>query len=408
MTFNNALISVGAPCAVLLAAWYLLPATAGMPDTLSGLQVYGAPAVFFIAAAVSMAFRRGRVLMAVLLLAIAYGCYVALLAPAPRAFPSRAVALGLGIFVPLNLALLAWSRERGIFNLYGLRRLALAAAQIALTAWIALASQTGLVSRLQRPLFGSTPLTTAVSDLELAVAIAAAGVTFACWWRTRSPVDIGLAGVLAAFVLAGLHLRTPHAYAQFAAAGGLILVIAVLQDSFRMAFRDGLTGLPSRRALDEALASLGRGYTIAMLDVDHFKNFNDTYGHDVGDQVLKMVAARLTRVSGGGSAYRYGGEEFTVLFKGRTAREAWPHVEALREDIGERALALRAADRPREAKSGRRRRGSKERPERSVSVTVSIGVAEEGGKLTTPSAVIAAADRALYRAKRKGRNRVSR
>ena len=408
MTLHKILLAVGVPCTILVAAWYLLPATARMPDTLSGLQIYGAPLVLAVTAAVSMAFKRGRVLMAVLILAAAYGCYLAFLQPNPKAFPSRAVALGLGIFVPLNLALLAWSRERGILNIYGIRRLAVAGAQVALVAWIVLSSQRALVGWLQQPLFGSTPLTTFISDLEIVTAVAAAAVTVICWWKTRSPVDIGLTGALAAFLLAMAQARTPHAFAQFIAAGSLILAIAVLQDSFRMAFRDGLTGLPSRRALDEALASLGSGYTIAMLDVDHFKNFNDTYGHDVGDQVLKMVAARMTRVGGGGSPFRYGGEEFTVLFKGRTVREAWPHVEALREDIAGRALTLRGADRPREMKSGKRQRGSRKRPAQAVSVTVSIGVAEHGSKLPSPDTVIAAADRALYRAKRKGRNQVSR
>ena len=408
MTLQKILFAIGVPCAILVAAWYLLPATARMPDTLSGLQIYGAPLVLAVTTAVSMAFKRGRVLMAALLLLAAYGCHLAFLEPNPKAFPSRAVALGLGVFVPLNLALLAWSRERGIFNVYGIRRLAIAGAEGALIAWVALSPQRALVSWLQQPLFGNTPVTGFTSGLELAAAVAAAAVTLACWWKTRSPVDIGLTGVLAAFVLAMAQMRTPHAVAQFTAAGGLILAIAVLQDSFRMAFRDGLTGLPSRRALDEALASLGHGYTIAMLDVDHFKNFNDTYGHDVGDQVLKMVAARMTRVGGGGSPFRYGGEEFTVLFKGRTVREAWPHLEALREDIAGHALALRGPDRPRETKSGKRQRGSRKRPAQAVSVTVSIGVAEHGSKLPSPDTVIAAADRALYRAKRKGRNQVSR
>jgi len=79
--------------------------------------------------------------------------------------------------------------------------------------------------------------------------------------------------------------------------------------------------LPSRRALIERLPSLGRRYTVAMVDVDHFKNFNDTYGHDAGDQVLRMVASRLGEVSGGGTAFRYGGEEFTILFPGKGGKE---------------------------------------------------------------------------------------
>jgi diguanylate cyclase (GGDEF)-like protein len=190
-------------------------------------------------------------------------------------------------------------------------------------------------------------------------------------------------------------------------AAELMVAIAVLQDTFRMAFRDELTGIPSRRALNEQLAALGSRYTIAMLDVDHFKNFNDTYGHDLGDQVLKMVAAHIARVGGGGKAFRYGGEEFTVLFPGTDAEDAIPHLEALREEIESYRMALRGSDRPARTKSKKRQRGGW-RGRNAVSVTVSIGVAERNGRRGTPQAVIEAADRALYRAKDKGRNRLSR
>src|SRR2546426_9194380 len=97
-----------------------------------------------------------------------------------------------------------------------------------------------------------------------------------------------------------------------------------------MAYEDTLTGLPARRALNEALLRLGGQYSVAMIDVDHFKRINDRHGHDVGDQVLKMIAAKLAQVSGGGKAYRYGGEEFAVIFPGRKAEECLADVEALR------------------------------------------------------------------------------
>src|SRR4029077_7824091 len=81
------------------------------------------------------------------------------------------------------------------------------------------------------------------------------------------------------------------------------------------AFVDALTGLPNRRALDEALARLSGDYALAMVDVDHFKQFNDTHGHDAGDRVLRSVAQQL-RATRGGQAFRYGGEEFCLLFTG--------------------------------------------------------------------------------------------
>lgn len=199
--------------------------------------------------------------------------------------------------------------------------------------------------------------------------------------------------------------RVPDVLALFTSAADMIMVLAVIQESHNMAFRDDLTGLPSRRALNEQLPALGGRYAIAMLDVDHFKRFNDTYGHDVGDQVLKMVAGRMLHISGGGRSFRYGGEEFTVLFHGKGAKEAAPHLERLRQSIADYRMSLRGDDRPKEDSAGQgRRAGSRNANE--VSVTVSIGVAESSPNLNTPDDVIRAADQALYKAKHGGRNQI--
>jgi diguanylate cyclase (GGDEF)-like protein len=176
----------------------------------------------------------------------------------------------------------------------------------------------------------------------------------------------------------------------------------VLQDIFHMAFRDPLTGLLSRRALDEHLAALGRRYTVAMVDVDHFKRVNDRHGHDTGDQVLKKVARALSHVRGA-RAYRYGGEEFTLLFPGRGTDESLDRLEALRERIATEPFRLRSASRK---PLGRRSRNGATRNASSLKVTVSIGVAENDGADADPGEVIARADKALYRAKHGGRNAV--
>jgi len=185
--------------------------------------------------------------------------------------------------------------------------------------------------------------------------------------------------------------------------GGLILIGALMTTAYRMAYRDDLTGLPGRRALGEALLQLGSRYAVAMVDVDHFKRFNDTYGHDVGDQVLRMVAAKLGTVAGRGRAFRYGGEEFAILFPDTAAKEALPHLEAVRKAIEGSPFVLRAPGRPRKKPASSRPRTS---AGKEVSVTVSIGVAERNDRRPDPEQVIKAADKALYRAKQAGRNRV--
>ncbi|MCY1284159.1 diguanylate cyclase (GGDEF) domain protein [compost metagenome] len=182
----------------------------------------------------------------------------------------------------------------------------------------------------------------------------------------------------------------------------LMLTVAVAQEAYLMAFRDELTGLPGRRALNERLQRLGRNYVIAMADVDHFKQFNDTHGHDVGDQVLRLVASQLRKVGGGGKAYRYGGEEFTLLFPGKSLEDCLPHLEAVRNAVEHYPLQLRdKGQRPRSDRQGRQQRGGGKRG--SVSVTISIGVAERRQERVFEE-VIRAADKALYAAKAAGRN----
>jgi diguanylate cyclase (GGDEF)-like protein len=186
-----------------------------------------------------------------------------------------------------------------------------------------------------------------------------------------------------------------------------------------LAYHDELTGLPSRRAYNEILLRLEEPYTVAVVDIDHFKKFNDTYGHDTGDQVLRMVAGRLAQVGGGGRAFRVGGEEFSILFVGRMMKDVVEHLEILRGVVAaskfrvrgvedRRRSPVRVADR-RVAARGKTRRSRRvplERGEGMLSVTISIGAAEPNAKLRDVEQVIGAADKALYKAMNAGRNRV--
>jgi diguanylate cyclase (GGDEF)-like protein len=192
----------------------------------------------------------------------------------------------------------------------------------------------------------------------------------------------------------------------------------MIENSYVLAYYDELTSLPARRAFNDALLRLPDRYTIAVVDIDHFKKFNDSHGHETGDQVLRMVAARLARVSGGGQAFRVGGEEFAILFSGEPMPGALPHLEILRMEIEASAFRVRAGqerravshgtDRRKAARSKRTliRRKSTSSPAGELSVTVSIGVAEPNARTRQVEQVILAADKALYRAKRAGRNRV--
>jgi GGDEF domain-containing protein len=181
----------------------------------------------------------------------------------------------------------------------------------------------------------------------------------------------------------------------------VVIVFAVIKDSLFMAFKDELTGIPSRRALMQKIETLGRQYTLVMSDIDHFKKFNDTYGHDVGDDVLKLVASKLSKVTGGGQAFRFGGEEFVILFPNKIAAQVEPHIETIRLIIAEYDIALRTQPRP-PKKPGT----APQKPARDkiVKVTSSFGIAQKSKTHKDFTDVMKLADMALYAAKKAGRN----
>jgi diguanylate cyclase (GGDEF)-like protein len=219
----------------------------------------------------------------------------------------------------------------------------------------------------------------------------------------RTTFEVAILWAVAAAAVAFTATRDLHESTIMFAAAQLVLLFALLEESYRLAYHDQLTGLPGRRALDERLRGLAGEYLIAMVDIDHFKRFNDRFGHEAGDQALRMIADELARVGGGGRAFRYGGEEFAVLFAGRSAPSAVEALEQLRVSVAARVFSIRSRTRP-------RKKPDKPVPPRApserVTLTVSIGAAISSGPGAKPDEVLRAADQALYRAKGKGRNRV--
>lgn len=168
-----------------------------------------------------------------------------------------------------------------------------------------------------------------------------------------------------------------------------------LQHTMELAIVDGLTGLNNRRYLDNHLKILfdraavrGRPISICMTDIDRFKLVNDTYGHDVGDEVLREFAARIrSTVRGADLACRYGGEEFVVVMPDTSMELATSIAERLRAIIEDKPFHVRSID-------------------RELSITASLGIATSSGAFGAPDELLKQADRALYEAKHTGRNRV--
>ncbi|TGG95940.1 GGDEF domain-containing protein [Natronospirillum operosum] len=185
-------------------------------------------------------------------------------------------------------------------------------------------------------------------------------------------------------------------------AGSMALLITLAYRMLHLAYMDELTALPQRRALENRLRRLGRNSAVTMLDVDHFKSFNDTWGHDVGDQVLKLLGAILGRQRGM-QAFRYGGEEFTLVFSHARKKAIRDALEAVRAEVEAYPLQLRQDDRPNDSEDGRRQRGSNDGTTETVNITISLGCAlRQPGE--TPQTLLKRADEALYKAKNAGRN----
>jgi diguanylate cyclase (GGDEF)-like protein len=372
---------------------------------IGALVVFYPYAMFGAGLLLGWRFRRSRLLFALLLLALIDRAVLHTVLP--KALARQDVLFQAAAFLlPLNLAALTLTAERGFLTPPGLVRLGAILGQVAAVAILsreAVAATSALLhAKLLPPgLFAWTPL----AHPALLAFFVSAGLIAA--WQLLAPTHTGrsfLWALVPTFLgLSVVRPGNPGFSTFYLATSALILIVAVVEASYHMAYQDSLTGLPARRALNEALLRLGGQYTVAMVDVDHFKRINDNHGHDVGDQVLRMVAAKLAQVGGGGKAYRYGGEEFAVIFAGKSAEECLPDVEAARRLVEETKFILRSRIR---SKRKREKVLVEKGPGKRVPVTVSIGVAEKDQRHAKADQVVKAADRALYRAKDGGRNQV--
>lgn len=393
------------PAAILATAGLCLPRLTNLPSPWGELLPYLPTLTITVGLLLSFHFRRGRVFSVLLILAAVYWAEQTwMLEGTPDTSAHLAFRL-LALIFPINITLFCFMRERGVLTTAGRMRLAFLILQGGVIAWLVRYHGSAVVKFLAGD-FDHFPLLASSAILHPAPLLLALSFIIAVIRiiLRQTPVDSALLATMLAVAAVSNWPETANLPVLFITAAALTLTLGVLQDSHNMAFRDDLTGLPSRRALNEQLMDLGRRYVIAMLDVDHFKSFNDTYGHDVGDQVLKMVAAKINGVKGGGKPFRYGGEEFTVIFSRRRLAEAIPLLEDVRKAIAAYQLMLRDNARPQKTRKGKKKRGSGDGE--TVSVTISIGVAESG-EHSTPAEVLRDADQALYRAKRKGRNVLS-
>jgi GGDEF domain-containing protein len=363
--------------------------------------------VFAAGLLLSWRFHSSRILFCLLVLLLAHRAVEFFAAGQARAGPGHTAVLLAALLVPMNFVLFALLRERGLVIAgIGPRFALLFLEAVVVAVWC-------------RPENSHTvghPSSAALPPWALGGFVVAVVVFVTRYFQTRKPIEPGFVWAVVAVVV-WLELNPIGKMADaYVATAALILTASLIETSYVLAYHDELTGIRGRRAFNQALLSLDQQYAIAIVDIDHFKKFNDTYGHDTGDQVLCLVASRLSEVGGGGQAFRCGGEEFAILFRNASAKDAFEYLDALRQSIQNSMFHVRGADRRsggRAGESGRRKPTRKKlvplaeiQPADRLSVTVSIGVAEPSTRNRQPEQVINAADEALYLAKNSGRNRV--
>ncbi len=212
--------------------------------------------------------------------------------------------------------------------------------------------------------------------------------------------------LLSIALLAGIVVNdpTPLFIMSFAILGSFTCLFAAIITSRNMAFNDELTGIPGRRSLTQYAEELSQQYSVVMIDIDLFKKFNDKYGHGAGDDVIKLVASKIAKTGNRARAFRYGGEEFTLVFDGKSIDEIRETIEDLRVNIETYPMAIRVQTREKSSASNSRNRRQNPAKEEIVRVTCSFGIAESTAGSSDFKAVIKRADSALYKAKKGGRN----
>ncbi len=304
--------------------------------------------------------------------------------------PAKATLLFLYISMlfPIHLLIFLILKERGLFSFWGLLKIAFFALETALILYLIYYPNAMINEILHTKLFAANAYP--LKDVSVAIGIFILFVMSALVMFGRYLMySTTFLSLLLTFYLGLYFLKTSHAMEVAFLSFAIIIFTLLIRESYRLAFYDELTALPGRRALVEDMAKLGRKYSLAMCDIDFFKKFNDTYGHDTGDEVLKMVASKFAEVSGGGKSYRYGGEEFVILFPSKEVDESFVYVDALRQNIATTPFSVR-----------------NKKSTKKIFINVSAGIVQNSSKDKDPFAVMKRADNALYKAKKAGRNQV--
>jgi len=384
----------------LVAPALLLPLAAALalvrrpPDSLATLVDAAPVVVFAVGAFLGLVTRRARLVFGLAVLALADCALVNL--------GGRATFDAVALLLPLNLAVIAWLGEEKPLTGRGAVLLGIALLQAAAVAVLQRPEMADLAQSLEQPVVATNlGVWTALPQLSLFAFLAALTVVLARFLIDRRPPVAAAAWALVASFIALDGARSGGLPSAHLAAAGLMLVLGASSEAPSFAYLDDVTGLPTNFELNKVLRRLPRRYALARVEIDEFIAFRQTHGPEAARRMLRLVADALRKVGAGGRPFYCGVQTFVVVFRRTSAKLAARRLDAVRRAVQDATLDLSVTERGRGGKSA-----TAVAVERTVSVTISAGIAHADKGGADPYEVMLAAERALDRAREAGMNRV--
>jgi GGDEF domain-containing protein len=330
--------------------------------------------------------RRYRLVLGVVVLALADAAIVN--------FGGRETAVAVAVLLPLNLAVIAWLGQEIPLAGRGAALFGMAFLQAGVVALLHQPALASLTASLEQPLVeADLKIWTALSQIAVLAFVMALGLALVRFLAGgRQPIAVGAVWALVASFLALDELGSGGPARIHFAAAGLLLIVGASRERRRGSHVDDVTGLPARLELNKALQRLGGRYTLARIEIDDFSGFRETCGADAARRMLRLVATALTKVGGRGRAFYLGEQTFAVVFQRLPQQAATGHLDAVRRVIEASTLEV-ALPEPKGPGKPTRPGAAKQ----TVSVTISVGVAESDGIGADPHKVLRAAEHALDR-----------
>jgi GGDEF domain-containing protein len=371
-----------------------------IPGVRDSLAVHAAPLLVFAGGVLlGIATGRGRLVLGLMVLALTMAALIN--------FGSHTTFRAVALLLPLNLGVIAWLGETRALSARGASWLGVILLQAAAVALVEFLQPAALAASLDRPLV-AVDASPWISLPQVAIFAFAAmlGAHLARSVRRRRPLP---AGAIWALVASFLALDTAGsggpADLHFATAG-MLLALGTVLESPPVVHLDDVTGLPASLEFNKMVRRLPRRYALACVEIDEFTTYRDEHGPEVGKKLMRLVAAALTKVGGGGRVFYLMRErEFVVVFRRTSVQAAARHLDAVRRAVEAKTLDVSVHKQP--SAGGKTAGKAPVVVERTVAATISAGVAEPHSRGADPFKVLRAAEHALENARRSGMNRIA-